>query len=606
MFAPPGRPNNLQKVPNFTDVKQFQRLWQFTKPYRLVLVGAIFATLISSGLGLVFPQVLGKLVDASFLNLVSKSTAQLDSVVVLLILVAFGQGIFSAAQSYLLSFTGTSVVRDVRQKVYAHLLSLSSGFFESRKVGELTSRLTSDAATVQTVASSALANGVSQIISLVGSAIMMFVSNWRLALITLLITPFIVFGAIFFGRKVRALSKQVQDKIAAANASAEEALTNIRVVQSFTALPIEEAKYNAGVQATYTTAMKRNLLNSAFGSTMLFIGFSSLGFVLWYGGRLALEGQLTPGALVSFMFYALGVSTAMASLSGIFSQFQEALGASSRIFEILDTNTDLPEPEHPVRLEQPQGMVSFENVGFKYVSREAQILNNITLTVSAGEVLALVGSSGAGKSTLVALIARFYDVSTGSIKIDNTDIRAMSLTQLRGLIGIVPQETQLFSGSILENIRYGRANASESEVREAARAANALEFIERLAEGLETMVGERGMKLSGGQRQRIAIARAILKNPRILILDEATSALDNESEALVQEALERLMKSRTTFVIAHRLSTIRNANRIAVLEHGQVTEVGTHEALIAQGGLYKDLFDLQFRVTDKVNQLEVN
>ncbi len=575
--------------------QQFLRLLQYSKPYRLILVLAGLATLVSSGLGLVFPQVLGRLVDASFLNLESKDTTQLDSVVVLLVLVALGQGVFNAAQSYGLALVGSSVVRDVRQSVYKHLISLSSGFFESRKVGELTSRLTSDASTVQTVASSALANGFSQIISLIGSAIMMFITNWRLALLTLFITPFIVFGAIYFGRKVRALSKEVQDKIAAANASAEEALSNIRVVQSFTNEPFEQQKYNDGVFATFRTAMKRNLLNSMFGSTMLFIGFSSLGFILWYGGRLALEGNLTPGALVSFMFYALGVSTAMASLSGIFTQFQEALGASSRIFEILDTPSDLTQPSQPVRLENIQAQVTFEQVSFKYASREGLILDAIDLVVQSGEVLALVGSSGSGKSTFVSLITRFYDVTAGSIKIDNVDIRDLSLEQLRGLIGVVPQETQLFSGSILENIRYGRANATDAEVQAAAAAANALEFINRLEEGLETVVGERGMKLSGGQRQRIAIARAILKNPRILILDEATSALDNESEALVQDALERLMQSRTTFVIAHRLSTVRNADRIAVLESGQISAIGSHEQLLEQGGLYKELYQLQFR-----------
>jgi ATP-binding cassette, subfamily B, bacterial MsbA len=580
--------------------QQFMRLLQYSKPYRLPLVLAGLATLVSSGLGLVFPQVLGRLVDASFLNLESKDTTQLDQVVVLLVLVALGQGLFNAAQSYGLALVGTSVVRDVRSSVYKHLISLSSGFFENRKVGELTSRLTSDASTVQTVASSALANGFSQIISLLGSAVMMFVTNWRLALITLLMTPIIVFGAIYFGRKVRALSKEVQDKIAAANASAEEALSNIRVVQSFTNEALEQQKYNSGVLATFQTAMKRNLLNSMFGSTMLFIGFSSLGFILWYGGRLAIEGNLTPGALVSFMFYALGVSTAMASLSGIFTQFQEALGASSRIFEILDTPSDLTEISQPIVLKQIKANVSFEDVSFKYASREGLILENINLVVPAGQVLALVGSSGAGKSTLVSLITRFYDVTAGVIKIDDVDIRCLSLEQLRGLIGVVPQETQLFSGSILENIRYGRANATDLEVQEAAKAANALQFISQLEQGFETVVGERGMKLSGGQRQRIAIARAILKNPRILILDEATSALDNESEYLVQEALERLMQSRTTFVIAHRLSTVRNADRIAVLEAGQISALGTHEALLEQGGLYKDLYQLQFRESEVI------
>jgi ATP-binding cassette, subfamily B, bacterial MsbA len=580
---------------------QLPRLLAFSKPYRLILLLAGLATLISSGLGLVFPQVLGRLVDASFLNLESKDTAQLDRTVLLLVLVALGQGIFSAIQSYGLALVGTSVVRDVRRTVYQHLMSLSSSFFEVRKVGELTSRLTSDASTVQTVASSALANGVSQAISLLGSAVMMFVTNWRLALLTLVITPFVVFGAIFFGRKVRAISKTVQDKIAAANASAEEALTNIKVVQSFTNESLEKQKYNDGIQATWRTAMQRNQLSAIFGSSMLFIGFSSLGLVLWYGGRQALEGSLTPGALISFMFYALGVSTAMASLSGLFNQFQEALGASSRIFELLDTPSDLPEAKNPVRLEHPKGLVQFENVSFTYATRSSKILDNINLSVSSGEVIALVGMSGAGKSTLVNLIPRFFEVSSGRIMIDGVDIKNLALHELRGLVGIVPQETQLFSGSILENIGYGRANATELEIRAAALAANALEFIEKLESGFETVVGERGMKLSGGQRQRLAIARAILKNPRILVLDEATSSLDNESEYLVQEALERLMQHRTTFVIAHRLSTVRNANRIAVLEGGRISSLGSHEEMLQQGGLYKDLYDLQFRDAELVS-----
>lgn len=387
----------------------------------------------------------------------------------------------------------------------------------------------------------------------------------------------------------------MQDKIAAANASAEEALTNIRVVQSFTNENFERQKYTDGIQATWRTAMQRNQLNAIFGSTMLFIGFSSLGLVLWYGGRQALEGSLTPGTLISFMFYALGVSTAMAGLSGLFAQFQEALGASSRIFELLDTNSDLPETANPVRLEKALGQVVFENVSFTYASRSENILSEINLNVKSGEVIALVGMSGAGKSTLVNLIPRFYEVVKGRILIDGTDIKNLALHDLRGLVGIVPQETQLFSGSILENIGYGRTGASIEEIKAAANAANALEFIERLEQGFETVVGERGMKVSGGQRQRIAIARAILKNPRILVLDEATSSLDNESEYLVQEALERLMQNRTTFVIAHRLSTVRNANRIVVLEQGRVADIGSHEELLARGGLYKDLYELQFR-----------
>jgi ATP-binding cassette, subfamily B, bacterial MsbA len=607
MFAPPGRPAQNRKPPTVKDFNQFRRLLMFTKPYRWRLALAIAATLVSSGLGLVFPQVIGQLIDASFLKIGSNDTSSLDRTVLMLFAVFGTQFLFGIAQNYSLSFVAASVVSDLRKAVYAHLANMSITFFENRKTGEITSRLTSDAGTIQGIVSTVLSNLVSQSISLVGSIVILLITNTKLSLVMLSIVPVIVVAAIWFGRRIRKISKEFQDRVAEANGHADEAISGIRVVQSFTAESLEVSRYSQAINASFAVAMRRAKLNAFFAPSVFFAMFGAISVVLWFGGRLVIQGEISPGQLTSFLFYTISIAGAIGGLAGLFSQIQEALGASSRIFELLDEKSELIEASNPVKLERVQGRVSFDHVSFNYGDRgEGKVLNNVSLEAQPGEVIALVGPSGAGKSTLVTLIPRFYDVTGGKILIDSIDVRDFSLHDLRSSIGIVPQETQLFSGTIFENIRYGKPDASENEVKEAAKAANAHDFISSFQDGYETLVGERGVKLSGGQRQRVAIARAILKNPRILILDEATSALDSESESLVQEALERLMQSRTTFVIAHRLSTVRNANRIVVLENGTVTEVGTHEALMTQGGLYKDLYDLQFRSSDNLNQLEIN
>ncbi len=505
--------------------------------------------------------------------------------------------VFTALQSFLISRVGVRVVADLRRAVFSHVLSLSPRFFAVRRTGELTSRLASDVATVQTVVSSALAQLLSQIVTLVGGVSLMVLTSVRLSLFTLAVIPLIIGTAVVIGRQIRKAARDVQDKVAAANASAEEAISGVRVVQSFTAEDLERRRYGEGVEASFRASLRRIRLSSLMAGIMTFLAFSSLAGVLWYGGRQVLAGELTPGSLVSFLFYALQVGINVGGLTGIFSQVQEALGASSRLFELLDTRSDLPQVAAPTPLGRLSGRVTFENVSFRYGEESGglQILSNLDLDVSPGQTVALVGPSGAGKSTLVSLLPRFYDVGGGTLKVDGVDVRRASLEELRAQVGLVPQETLLFSGSVSENILYGRPDAPRSEVEAAARAANAEEFIARLPQGYDTAVGERGVKLSGGQRQRVAIARAILKNPRILILDEATSALDNESEALVQDALEKLMVGRTTFVIAHRLSTIRSADVIVVMDAGRIVQRGSHAELIAEGGLYKDLYELQFR-----------
>jgi subfamily B ATP-binding cassette protein MsbA len=581
------------------DPRQLVRLLAFARPYRWVFVVGVVATLISSGLNLVFPALFGRLIDASFLRVGSTDTSQLDRTVVALLGIFALSALFGAAQSFLLSRVGAGVVADLRRAVFAHLLTLSPRFFGEHKTGDLTSRLTSDVGTVQTVTSTALAQLAAQSVSLVGAVVLLVTTSPRLSLLTLAVIPLVIGTAVTIGRRIRRVSREVQDAVAGANASAEEAISGVRVVQSFTAEGVEEGRYGQGVTQSFLAALKRARLQALMAGVMSFLTFGALAVVLWYGGRLVMAGSLTPGNLVTFLFYALQVGGTVVALTGVFNQFQEALGASGRIFELLDERSDLPQPAQPAPLARAEGRVSFDGVSFTYDGEtegtRAAVLRDVTLDVPAGQVVALVGPSGAGKTTLVNLIPRFWDVTGGTLRVDGRDVRDYALADLRAQVGLVPQETLLFSGSIRENILYGRPGARPDEVEAAARAANAHEFISAFPHGYDTVVGERGVKLSGGQRQRVAIARAILKDPRILILDEATSALDNESEALVQAALERLMQGRTTFVIAHRLSTIRNADRILVMDAGRVTEDGTHAQLLAAGGLYRDLYELQFR-----------
>lgn len=598
MFARPSRsasavPDPTGGPPPRRDPRQLVRLLAFARPYRPLFVLGLLATLVSSGLNLVFPAMFGRLIDASFLRVGSADTGPLDRTVLGLLGIFALAALFGAAQAYLLARVGAGVVADLRRALFGHLLTLSPRFFGDHKTGDLTSRLTSDVGTVQTVTSTALAQLAAQSVSLIGAVVLLILTSARLSLLTLAIIPLVIGTAVLIGRRVRRVSREVQDAVAGANASAEEAISGVRVVQSFTAEAQERGRYGQGVTLSFLAALRRAQLQALMSGVMSFLAFGSLALVLWYGGRQVMSGALTPGTLVTFLFYAAQVAGTVAALTGIFNQFQEALGASGRIFELLDERSDLPQPAAPVPLKRAEGRVAFENVDFRY--GDQPVLRGVNLEVPAGQVVALVGPSGAGKSTLVNLIPRFWDVSSGTLSIDGRDVRNYALTDLRAQTGLVPQETLLFSGTVAENILYGRPEASAAEVEAAAQAANAHGFITALPEGYGTVVGERGVKLSGGQRQRVAIARAILKDPRILILDEATSALDNESEVLVQAALDRLMVGRTTFVIAHRLSTVRGAHRILVMDGGRVVADGTHEALLAAGGLYRDLYDLQFR-----------
>jgi subfamily B ATP-binding cassette protein MsbA len=422
----------------------------------------------------------------------------------------------------------------------------------------------------------------------------MLILNWQLTLFILVLAPLLIASASIFGIRLRRLSTVVQDQLAVSTAIAEESLSNVRVVKAFNRETYESQRYDEQIRSTFQVTMQANVWRSAFGALVSFLGFASLGMILWFGGREVLAGRLSSGSLIAFLIYGINIAASLGSVTALYTQLQEAIGATSRIFELLDEKPDIAETPAAIPLTALRGHILFESVIFAYPGSQ-HVIHGIDLEIQPGEVLALVGPSGAGKSTLFNLIPRFYDPTSGFVQIDGLDLRQVTLASLRGQIGYVPQETQLFSGTIRENLRYGKLDASDEEIEEAVRAANVEEFIENLPDGFDTVVGERGVKLSGGQRQRIAIARAILKDPRILLLDEATSSLDSESEGLVQEALDRLMVNRTTVIIAHRLSTVHRANRIAVLDAGYLVELGSHAELMAADGLYARLYRMQFR-----------
>ena len=580
------------------EVRQLRQLGRFVRPYRGRLAVAIGAVIVASSMGLVFPLVVGRLVDSALVESAAGDTGTLNRIALLLFAVFAVQALFGYVRRYQLSAVGEGVVADLRTSLYAHLILLSVKFFESRKTGEITSRLTSDVAVVQATVSQSIAQVASQTLTLIGGVVLLLVISVKLSATVLVVLPLVIGAARFFGQRLERISTQFQDKVAEANAVAEESIAGIRVVQWFGAEGALTDRYRASIGESYQMALRRARLRALFEPAIQFSGFATISLVLWFGGRLVLADEMTGGNLVSFLLYTFTVAGAIGTFSGLYSQLKEALGSTRRIFEMLDEVSDIRDPEQPVPLGEVSGRVVFDHVSFAYSDRAGSVLEDVSLTADPGEVIALVGPSGAGKSTLVQLIARFFDPTDGSITVDGVDIRHAAVGEMRSNMAAVPQDTHLFSGTIAENIRMGNLEATDAEVEAAAVAANADEFISGFPDGYETLVGERGVKLSGGQRQRVAIARALLKDPRILILDEATSALDSESEAVVQEALTGLMRGRTTFVIAHRLSTVRDADRIVVLDEGRVVEVGTHAALSAQGGLYADLAERQFRLDD--------
>jgi len=577
----------------------WRRLLAYLRPYRGRMALAIGALAIASLLGLSFPLVIVQLLDSV---LQQQNQGQLNLLTLALVGIFFLQAAFTFFQSYNLNYIGENIVLDLRTDLYKHLQTLSLDFFANRRVGEIISRISSDVTQVRTLLTNNITQLLSNVVSLIGSIIIVFLLNSRLVGFVLILALVIVGVAVVFGRNFQRLSTKVQDELANATVAVEEGLQGVRVVKSFTREAYEVSRYQEAMKRTLDAALRLAIFRSSFAALMAFLGFGAIAAVLWFSGREVLAGRLEFSTISGFLIYAITIAASLGGLSGLYGQFREALGAVQRVFEILDTAPHVADLPNAKELPPVEGAIKFDQISFGYEAN-LPVLEEVSLAIQPGEIVALVGPSGAGKSTLFNLIPRFYDPTHGTVTIDGYDIRTVTQQSLRAQIGLVPQETVLFGGTIRENIAYGKLEASETEIIEAAKAANAHTFIMATPQGYDTLVGERGIKLSGGQRQRLAIARAILKDPRILLLDEATSSLDSESEELVQDALDRLMQgrvgeltsSRTSVIIAHRLSTIKIAHRIIVLDHGRIVEEGAHDELMAHNGLYAHLYSLQFR-----------
>ena len=562
------------------------------RPYRVQIALASVALLVSAGITLAFPLVVRYLLDAAF---VRASAPALNRIAVILVGLFAAQGLLNFGQVWVLTAAAERIIAKLRDDLFAHLVRLSPGFFTERRSGELTSRLATDVTLLQSVMTYQATELSRQVLFLVGGVIMLTLTHPQLTVTTLAVVPVIVGTAWLFGRALKRASTGVQDRVADAMGSADEAFAQIRTVQSFTRESVEARRFSTQLRDVVIAAVRRAKIRGAFFGVITFCAFGGVVIVLWQGGRLVLARALTPGALVEFLFYAFFVAAAVGSLASLFGNYQEAVGAAHRVFELLDTKPTVVDPPEPVALPRPvRGDVRFEHVTFGYGPDLPTVLHDVTFRIAPGEVVALVGLSGAGKTTVASLITRFWDVPNGSVTLDGIDIRRLSLLDLRGAVGLVPQEPALFSGTVRDNIAYARPDASDDEVIAAAQAAHAWEFIERLPDGLETRVGERGVKLSGGQRQRIAIARVFLKDPAVVLLDEATSSLDSESERLVNSAMEQLLTGRSTLIIAHRLSTVRRADRLLVLDGGRIVEEGSHAELLAGSGVYARLYRVQY------------
>ena len=570
-------------------MKDFLKILKYARPYTKSLIFAFLCLALTSLINLVLPLIVRNMINAV---IVLKDSEVLDGLAWDLIIIIGLQAVFAVTHNYIFGFVGHRMTTDFRVEFFSHIQSLSLRFFQERRVGEILSRMSNDITVIENALVTIPVALLRQSITLLGAMTIILYLNWKLTGLILLILPPLMIFARVFGRRLKIFSAKLQDELAQAVVVLEEVISSIKIVKSFTREPYERDRFQGKIETAFERAVDKLKVSSFFGPFILGLTFLVSASLIWYGGYQVMQGTTTPGELAAFFLYALIIAGPIGTFIRLYTQVQEASGSIHRVYEILDTQPLIQNPDNPIVIGNLEGRIQFDNVTFGY-RETAEVIHDVSFDILPGQTAALVGPSGAGKSTLIKLLFRFFDPSTGTIRLDGHDIRTLDRKSFLSQIALVPQETLLFGGTVKENILYGKLDATDTELKEAAQKANAHEFIVGMEKGYNTVVGEKGAKLSGGERQRIAIARAILKDPKILVLDEATSSLDYRSESLIQDALETLMFERTTFIIAHRLSTIHKADQIIVLDKGCIVEAGQHEDLMSRKGLYYNLYTLK-------------